>query len=94
MSVRIAIPTALRSYVGGARSVEVEAGTVGEALDHLTDTYPDLARHLRDDQGRLRSFVNVYLNEEDIRFLPDRAGTVLKSGDSLTIVPSIAGGAS
>ena len=92
MPVSIAIPTALRAYVDGQAQVEVNADTVGQALDALTTTHAGLARHLRDDKGKLRSFVNVYLNDEDIRFLPDREGTVLKAGDSLIIVPSIAGG--
>ena len=92
MAVNIAIPTALRAYVGGNGSVDVEGATVDEALDNLTTTHAGLARHLRDKAGKLRSFVNVYLNDEDIRFLDDKGATVLKDGDSLIIVPSIAGG--
>lgn len=93
MSVNIAIPTALRGFVGGSSSVDVEAGTVAEALDALTTDHPGLQKHLRDGSGKLRSFVNVYLGDEDIRFLPEKAATALKAGDSLIIVPSIAGGA-
>lgn len=92
MSVCIHIPTALRSYTNGQASVEVQARNAGEALESLTGTYPALARHLRTEDGKLRSFVNVYLNDEDIRFL-DKEQTALKEGDTLTIVPSIAGGA-
>ena len=93
MSVNIAIPTALRSFVGGASSVDVEGATVSDALEQLTTTHPGLQKHLRDASGKLRSFVNVYLGDEDIRFLPQKDATALKAGDSLIIVPSIAGGA-
>ena len=92
MAISIAIPTALRAYVGGAAAIEVEGATVREALDELTRTHTGLAKHLRDGTGKLRSFVNVYLNDEDIRFLADKDDTALKAGDSLIIVPSIAGG--
>ena len=91
MSVTINIPTALRQFTGGSSRVEVEAATAGEALDRLTAQHADLRRHLYDDQNRLRSFVNVYLNDEDVRH--QSAGeTPLKDGDTLMIVPSIAGG--
>lgn len=92
MAVNIAIPTALRAYVGGAASVDIEGATVEEALANLTTTHEGLAKHLRDKSGKLRSFVNVYLNDEDIRFLPEKGATALSDGDSLIIVPSIAGG--
>lgn len=94
MAVNIAIPTALRSYTGGSAVVEVEGGTVAEALDALTKTWPALSAQLRDGSGKLRSFVNVYLNDEDVRFLPGKEGAAVQPGDTLTIVPSIAGGAS
>ena len=93
MAVQISIPTALRSFTGGAPQVSVEGGTVAEALAHLTQTHQGLAKHLRDDSGKLRSFVNVYLGDEDIRFLPDKDQTVVQDGAELIIVPSIAGGA-
>ncbi|MFZ5478922.1 MAG: MoaD/ThiS family protein [Myxococcota bacterium] len=92
MAVTISIPTALRAYTAGAASVPVDAARAGEALDALTTRYPDLAKHLRGSDGKLRSFVNVYLNDEDIRFL-EKEATPLKDGDTLIIVPSIAGGA-
>ncbi len=92
MAVNIAIPTALRAYVEGKSSVDIEGATVDEALDNLTTTYAGLAKHLRDSRGKLRSFVNVYLNDEDIRFLDDKGATALSAGDTLIIVPSIAGG--
>ncbi|MCU1267614.1 MAG: Dinucleotide-utilizing enzyme involved in molybdopterin and thiamine biosynthesis family 2 [Acidobacteria bacterium] len=91
MSITIAVPTALRQFTGGQSRVEVEATTAGEALDQLTAEYSELRRHLYSDQNTLRSFVNVYVNDEDIRHQsgPD---TPLKQGDTLMIVPSIAGG--
>lgn len=91
MPVAISIPTALRAYTGGNPTIHVDANTAGAALDALMTAHPALSRHLRTEDGKLRSFVNVYLNEEDIRFLQKDA-TPLKEGDSLTIVPSIAGG--
>ena len=92
MAVQISIPTALRAYTGGARQIQVEGDTVAEALENLTRTHAGLQKHLRDDAGKLRSFVNVYLGDEDIRFLPDRDQTAVKDGAELIIVPSIAGG--
>ena len=92
MPVKIAIPTALRPYTGGLAAVEVDGATVAAALDALTTAYPKLSQHLRDPSGKLRSFVNVYLNDEDVRFLPGKEGAALSPGDTLTIVPSIAGG--
>ena len=91
MLVTIAIPTALRNFTAGKSRIELRAATAGEALDQLSLQYAELRRHLYDDQNRLRSFVNVYLNDEDIRHQsgPD---TALKDGDTLMIVPSIAGG--
>jgi len=89
--MKILVPTPLRQYAGKQPAVDVEATTVGEALNALTATYPDLRRHLYSDDGKLRTFVNVYLNDEDIRYLQKDATTV-KNGDTLSIVPSIAGG--
>ncbi len=92
MNTRIHIPTPLRSYTDEQRSVLLEdVDTVGAALGQLTERYPSLSKHLRKPDGALRSFVNVYLGEEDIRFL-EKEGTAL-TGEDLTIVPSIAGGA-
>ena len=87
----IHIPTPLRPFADGQSSVTVAGATVGDALDVLTATYSGLAKHLRDDKGALRSFVNVYLGDEDIRFL-DQEATSVGDGDEITIVPSIAGG--
>src|SRR6266852_1646333 len=92
MSVTIAIPTALRQFAGGQSEVKVEAATAGEALNLLIASHAELRRHLFNDQNALRNFVNVYLNDEDIRHRngPD---TPVKDGDTILIVPSIAGGA-
>jgi molybdopterin converting factor small subunit len=89
--MKIYIPTPLRPYAGRADAVDVQAGTVGEALSKLVAEHPDLRRHLYTDDGRLRSFVNVYLNDHDVRYL-QREDTAVKEGDTLSIVPSIAGG--
>jgi len=88
---KINIPTPLRQYAGKLPAVEVTAGTVAEALSSLLSTHPDLRRHLYTDGGKLRSFVNVYLNDEDVRYLQKEA-TVIEDGDTISIVPSIAGG--
>jgi len=91
MAVIVMIPTPLRQYAGKQESVQVEAGTVGEALSGLTAQYADLRRHLYSDDGKIRSFVNVFLNDEDIRYL-SKEQTPVKENDVLSIVPSIAGG--
>jgi adenylyltransferase/sulfurtransferase len=88
---KILIPTPLRQYAGGQDAVEVEAATVGEALDKLTAEHADLRRHLFNDEGKLRSFVNVYVDDEDIRYL-DKEKTSLTADGTVSIVPSIAGG--
>ena len=88
---KILIPTPLRQFAGKNDTVEVAGATVGEALNALTAQYADLKKHLYNDAGKLRSFVNVYLNDEDIRYLSKEA-TPLAAGDTISIVPSIAGG--
>jgi molybdopterin/thiamine biosynthesis adenylyltransferase/rhodanese-related sulfurtransferase/molybdopterin converting factor small subunit len=88
---KILIPTPLRQYAGGHDAVEVDAATVGEALDKLTAEHADLRRHLFNDEGKLRSFVNVYVDDEDIRYL-DKDQTKVEAGGTISIVPSIAGG--
>ena len=92
MSVTISIPTALRQFAGGQAQIEVEARTAGEALAQLTSTHADLRRHLFNDQNMLRNFVNVYVNDQDIRH-SDGPETPVKDGDTMMIVPAIAGGA-
>ena len=89
---KIHIPTPLRQYAGKQALVEVQAGTIGEALTDMVSKHPDLRRHLYTDDGKLRAFVNVYLNDEDIRYL-QKEDTAVKDSDSISIVPSIAGGA-
>ena len=91
MPVKVVIPTPLRQYAGKKDSVEIEAKTVGEALAGLTSQYSDLRKHLYNEEGKLRSFVNVYVNDEDIRFL-QKDQTPLAETDIISIVPSIAGG--
>ena len=91
MLVTINIPTALRQFSAGNSRIEVEAATVGEALDRLTSLHTELRRHLYDDTNTLRSFVNIYVNDEDVRH-QSGGDTPVKDGDSIIIVPSIAGG--
>jgi len=88
---KILIPTALRQFTGQQDSVDVAGNTVGEALKALTEKFPDVRKNLFNDQGKLRSFVNVYVNDEDIRYL-DKDSTKLESADTVSIIPSIAGG--
>ncbi|MGH9579981.1 MAG: ubiquitin-like small modifier protein 1, partial [Terriglobales bacterium] len=90
--MKIHIPTPLRQYADKKDAVEVAGKSVGEALANLTSQYADLRRQLFTEDGKLRAFVNVYLNDEDIRYL-QREQTPVKPGDSLSIVPSVAGGA-
>jgi molybdopterin converting factor small subunit len=88
---KVSIPTPLRRYTDGQGVIEVSGGSVASALDSLLQQYPSLKKQLYTDEGRLRSFVNVYLNDEDIRYL-QKSDTVVNSGDTISIVPSIAGG--
>ena len=88
---KILLPTPLRPFADGSATIEVAASTVGDALSELVSRHPQLRRHLYDDAGKMRSFVNLYRNDEDVRYL-EKEGTTLSDGDSLSIVPSIAGG--
>src|SRR5713226_4851180 len=92
MSVKVMIPSPLRPYAGKRDSAEFSARTVGEALGHLTTEFGELRKHLFTEDGKLRSFVNVYVNDEDIRYLA-KENTPTKDGDTISIIPSIAGGA-
>ena len=92
MSVKILIPTPLRSFVGGASEVEVEGHTVGDVLRALVERHGQLKKHLYAEDGKLRSFVNVYVNDEDVRYL-SQGETRLAEKDVVSIVPSVAGGA-
>jgi molybdopterin converting factor small subunit len=91
--MKIYIPTPLRVYSDKQETVTVNAATVGEALEALTTKHPDLKKHLYSNEGSLRSFVNLYLNDEDIRYLPEKDATKVSEKDALSIIPSIAGGA-
>jgi len=90
MSVNVRIPTPLRTLTQGKDEVQASGATVREVLDDLERSYPGIRERLCDDKG-VRRFVNIYANEEDIRFL-ENLDTKLKDGDSLSIVPAIAGG--
>ena len=90
MSVRIHIPTPLREQTQGQAVVEGQGPTVKALLDHLGERFPGITARLFDN-GQLRRFVNVYLNDEDIRYL-DHLGTAVKDGDELSIIPAVAGG--
>jgi len=88
---KIHIPTPLRQYAGKQTAVDAKGSTVGAALSDLVTQHPELRRHLYTEDGKLRSFVNVYVNDEDVRYLQKEA-TAVKDGDTISIVPSIAGG--
>ncbi len=88
---KVLIPTPLRQYVDKKDSVEASGSTIREVLGALTAQYPELRKNLYNDEGKLRSFVNVYVNDEDIRYLSKDA-TAVADSDTITIVPSIAGG--
>jgi len=91
MANNVLIPTPLRVYAGKQDVVQADGKTVGELLDNLTSQYADLRKHLYNEEGKLRSFVNVYLNDDDIRYL-QREDTPVADGDTISIVPSVAGG--
>jgi MoaD family protein len=91
MANNVLIPTPLRVYAGKQDVVQVEGKTVGELLENLTAKYSELRSHLYNEDGRLRRFVNVYVNDDDIRYL-DREATSVNDGDTISIVPSVAGG--
>ncbi len=90
MAVRVSIPTALRQYAGGHSAITVEGGTVGEALQALTAQHPELGKQLMHN-GDLRNFVNVYLNDDDVRYLQGME-TPIGARDEISIIPAIAGG--
>lgn len=90
--MNIFIPTPLRPYAEGKDAVEVNATTITEALDVLTQTHSGLRKHLFTEEGKLRAFVNLYFNDEDVRYLPEKERTPVSASDTLSIIPSIAGG--
>ncbi len=91
MAVAVRIPTPLRTVTKGAAEVQAAADTVSDVIEDLERQFPGLRDRLMDEGGELRRFINIYVNEEDIRFL-EGAKTALKAGDSVSIVPAIAGG--
>ena len=91
MAVTVRIPTPLRKLTNEQETVEVESATIGEAVDELEGKFPGIKELLIGEDGEIRRFVNVYVNEEDIRFL-DNQTTPLKDGDDISIIPAIAGG--
>ncbi len=93
MEVQVRIPTPLRKLTGEQDTIKAKGDTVGEVLQWLTETYPGLKERLRDEKGEVRRFINIYVNDEDIRFVQNLE-TPLKEGDHVSIVPAIAGGAS
>ena len=91
MAKNVRIPTPLRKLTNNEELVEINAATIGEAFAELQVRYPGIKERLVDDNGEVRRFVNVYVNEEDIRFLENQR-TPLKDGDEISIIPAIAGG--
>ena len=92
MAITVQIPTALRRLTGGTGKVTCSPANLGELFAVLDQQFPDLKSHLRDEAGQIRRFLNIYVNEEDIRFLGG-AGYAFQDGDEVLLVPSIAGGA-
>ncbi len=91
MAISVRIPTPLRKLTHDLDTVQVEAGNIGELITALEKSYPGIQERLVDEAGNIRRFVNVFINDEDIRFLEEKA-TALKAGDEVSIVPAIAGG--
>ena len=88
----IFIPTPLRPFAAGHDAVAVDAVTVAQALEALTQAHPHLRKHLFTSEGKVRAFVNLYLYDEDVRYLPAKEATPVTAADTLSIIPSIAGG--
>jgi sulfur-carrier protein len=89
--VEIRLPTVLRPYAGGKSTVSVEGSTIGEVLTNLVDANPGMKGQVLTDNGELHRFVNVYLNDDDVRYL-DKLDTSVSSGDTISILPAVAGG--
>ena len=92
MGIQVLIPTALRKHTNGAGQIACSAASLSELVGFLGSSYPELQRHICDEQGQLRRFLNVYVNEEDIRFLGGSEYR-FRDGDEVLLIPSIAGGA-
>ena len=93
MEVHVRIPSPLKKLAGGQDVIKAKGKTVREVIQWLVETYPDLEERLRDEQGEMRRFISIYVNNEDIRFIQNLE-TSLKEGDQLAIIPAIAGGSS
>ena len=91
MSIKVRIPTPLQKMTGGQAEVQIGAASVKDMIGQLEKNYPGIKDRICDESGKVRRFVNIYLNEEDIRFLSQEE-TKLKDGDEISIVPAIAGG--
>jgi molybdopterin synthase sulfur carrier subunit len=91
MSKKVRIPTPLRKLTNDEELIEVNGGTIGEMIAELQGRYPGFQERLLDENGQIRRFVNIYVNEEDVRFLENQE-TALKDGDEVSIIPAIAGG--
>jgi molybdopterin synthase sulfur carrier subunit len=91
MASKVRIPTPLRKLTNDQESIEIESNTIGGAIEELEGKFPGIKERLVDEEGEIRRFVNVYVNEEDIRFLENQ-DTPLKDGDDISIIPAIAGG--
>jgi sulfur-carrier protein len=91
MAIEVKIPTILRTYTGGEKAVEAKGDTLSALIDDLDGNHPGLKDRLITDQGALHRFVNIYVNDEDVRFTGS-LGTELKDGDAVTILPAVAGG--
>ena len=91
MNITVEIPTAFRRFTDGTAKVECQAATLPELLGQLESRFPGMAHHLRDEAGHVRQFLNIYVNEEDVRFLGGESYS-FREGDRVMLVPSIAGG--
>jgi molybdopterin synthase sulfur carrier subunit len=91
VSVTVRVPTTLRTLTAGEAEVSVDAGTVGEVLDRLEGSHPGFKERILDDDGALRRFVNVFVSDDDVRFM-DGLGTAVPAGETVSIVPAVAGG--
>ena len=91
MAIAVKIPTPLRKLTNGEDTVSIAGATVGEVLDNLEASYPGIKTKICDDSGKVRRFINVYANQEDIRF-QDKLDTAVSDGDEISIIPAIAGG--
>lgn len=89
--IKVRIPTPLRSMTGGKNEVEIAGSTIAEIIENLGEAHPGIKERLYDEAGEVRRFINIYVNEEDIRFLTGK-DTPLKDGDEVSIIPAIAGG--